>query len=372
VSPAASCPFCGQALLNQTAVNRLARKQASFEQQIWREAQLQAQANADAQIKTLQKRLERDYSAKVQQAVRGQTKQLAELKRQLETERKSQTRLVQQAVAKQLTSATEKERTRLEREYLKKEKMVNGAVKKLQEQNDELSRRVERLSAGDRGELNEDNIQAQLMSAFPEDNITKTRRGQRGADIFQEVCFRTDTGLVRAGLIVYECKDALAWRNDFIDQAKAASRTHRTPYVVLVSRCFPQNEKSLMVKDDVMIVDPARCVALAGIVRRMVIGSYRSGLLAGPQTQKTEALFRYISSTEFTQAFESLAEATDTLTGLLVKERQSHQKVWTEREHIYQEISDKIVQIDTRFKVILQGGPRKSPGRPIRHIATSA
>ena len=155
-------------------------------------------------------------------------------------------------------------------------------------------------------------------------------------------------------MIIYECKDTLQWSNSFVAQIKAQAKLHGTPYAVLVSRCFPRNQKTLAIIDDIVVVDPGRVVALAGVMRRMVIESYRASAISGSQVEKTAELFRYISSTEFCQAFETLTESVDTLDDLLTRERTSHQKLWTERGRLYTNISDTVVQIDARFKCILE------------------
>jgi hypothetical protein len=368
----ASCPFCGQGLANRAAVDRLSQEQERFEQRIRHEAEGHAQASADAQLKAQKRKLEREFAAKARSDSEAKTNELEALKRELAKERKTQALSVRQTVNKKLAEAKAQERARVEQEYTKRQRAVDATVQKLQDQNSELSRRVERLSAADRGEYNEEEIYSQLQRAFPDDEIRKTRRGQRGADIFQEVRLRTGSGAVRAGTIVYECKDTLTWNNAFIAQLQRAAVENKTPYVVLISRCFPRNQKNLFVKDGVIVVDPGRAVALAGIVRRMVIETHRSGLVTSSQAEKTKALYRYISSTEFNQAFACLATASDRLSNLLGKERSAHHRVWAEREHVYGEVSEKVVQIDARFKMILESGSAKGAIRQIRQGASTA
>jgi hypothetical protein len=118
--------------------------------------------------------------------------------------------------------------------------------------------------------------------------------------------------------------------------------------------------------DDIVVVEPARAVAIAEVMRRMVIETYRSGVVAGSRAEKTAELFRYVSSTEFRQAFDSLSEANDALQASLTRERQSHQRVWTERDRYYQSIGDAVIQIDSRFRAILESTGKDETLRSLR------
>ena len=209
--------------------------------------------------------------AELKLAADQRTKEVAELTRRLEDEQKNQSAKVQAEVAKQLAVAEKQERARLSQGYATREKQLLATVKVLKNHNDELGRRVEKLSAPNRGDFNEEDIFAQLVRAFPDDEITRTHHGQRGADIFQTVRFRTDGALTRQASCIYECKDTLKWSGAFITQMKAQAKLHGTPYTILVTRVFPEGSTNLAVIDDVVVIDPARCVSIAEIMRRMVI-----------------------------------------------------------------------------------------------------
>jgi hypothetical protein len=363
------CPFCGQPLLNTRAVEHLAHQEAAYEAKLRKDLEADAHARAQARVQRVEKDLKADAAKQVQAAAQQRADEVDGLNRKLQEVQKNQEAKVKAEVRKQVTDAEASQRTRLEQEFGKRDKQLQATLTKVQEQNAELSRRVERLSAGDRGEFNEEEILAQLSRAFPDDDIKRTRRGQRGADIFQRVRVRTDGDLIEAGLIIYECKDTLHWNNSFISQMKAQAKLHRTPYAILVSRCFPRGKKNLAVINDIVVVEPARSVALADIMRRMVIETYRSGIVTGSRVEKTAELFRFVSSTEFRQKFDSLAEANDALQASLTRERQSHQKVWTERERFYHAMGESIIEIDTQFKAILES---KDKGKTLRSLRPTA
>ena len=363
------CPFCGQPLLNTQAVEHLAHQKAAYEVKLRTDLEAEAEVRAQVRVEKVEKDLKADAAKQVQAAARERADEVAGLNRQLQEARKNQEAKVKVEVRKQVADAEASQRTRLEQEFGKRDKQLQATLTKVQEQNAELSRRVERLSAGDRGEFNEEEILAQLSRAFPDDDIKRTRRGQRGADIFQHVRVRTDGDFIEAGLIIYECKDTLHWNNSFITQMKAQAKLHRTPYAILVSRCFPRGSQNLAVINDIVVIEPARSVALAEVMRRMVIETYRSGAVTGSRAEKTAELFRFVSSMEFRQKFDSLSEANDALQASLTRERQSHQRVWTERERLYHAMGDATIEIDSRFKAILES---KGKGKALRSLRPTA
>ena len=367
-----TCPFCGQPLLKEEAVEHLASQIAAYEADLRKKADAEAQFRADARVEAAEKAMKAHALAELKLATEQRTNEVAELNRRLEDEKKNQIAKVRAEVDKRLVVAEKQERERLSQGYAKREKQLQATVKALKDNNDELGRRVEKLSAPNRGDFNEEDIFAQLVRAFPEDEITRTHHGQRGADIFQTVRFRTDGALTEAGLVIYECKDTLKWSSAFIAQMKAQAKLHGTPYTILVTRVFPEGSKNLAVLDDVVVVDPARCISIAEIMRRMVIESYRSSTIAGSHAEKTAELFRFISSTEFREQFDALSDDMDKLEGLLATERQSHQRVWTERGRIYASASDAVTSIDQTFKGILESKARKPTVRVLHAEAVPA
>jgi hypothetical protein len=72
---------------------------------------------------------------------------------------------------------------------------------------------------------------------------------------------------------------------------------------------------------------------------------------------------------EFRQKFDSLSEANDALQASLTRERQSHQRVWTERERLYHAMGDATIEIDSRFKAILES---KGKGKALRSLRPTA
>ena len=317
-SSPSNCPFCGQPLTNQAAIDHLHRSESKFEANLRRV--LQAEANAAADKKLNQER-----------------------------------KLVQAKLEKTI-------RVELEKKQATKERHLEGTVKRLCDQNDELERRLEDLNAPERGDLREEEIFNRLVEAFPEDDI---KREGKGGDIMHVVRYRTGKSQRRAGLILYECKDTLRWLNSYIEQIKADGKTHRTRHLLLVTRAMPKGEEGMFIRDDVAVVGPDYVIYLAHVLRQMVIEADRAGLAGQGKAAKTAQLYEYLAGDEFREHFGAVVKAGGKLTAMLQEEKRAHERTWTRREQAYGELESKAIAVDEAICGIIEAEPppKKSSGR---------
>ena len=339
------CPWCGQELLDHEAVHHVEESE--------REYQHALETAAKAKAEQLAAELTRKKDAEV-----GQLRQrMAAQQEKLAQERARHAEALREQKAKLRDDAEREATKKVRADLLKKERLITG----LKEQIDEQSRRIEHLTADERGEMNEELLLAQLQAAFPDDHIQRVGRGRTGGDILHEVRVSSGDGPVAAGLVVYECKDTQRWSNDFLEQARKEGRTHGTPYLVIVTGAFPRGEKMLCVKDGVVVVHPLRLIDLARVMRRMVEEVHRAALTSDGQDAKSAELCEYLSSVDFRQTFDALAHSSDKLAGLLGKERTWHERDWARRQTIYEDVGRKTTAIDTRIRTIIE---KTAAGRP--------
>jgi hypothetical protein len=375
----AVCPMCGQPLLDQVALARVEDAQEQLE----RETEALAQARAEQLAEELAEEARRKSARQLQhlnaqlrernealatheQALAKEKKaheqQLRDQKKgQAEREKAYEKALREQRLQVKAELAGEAERdaaAKQKRELSKRDRLIE----QLREQNELQQRRIEHLNAGDRGEMNEDELLAQMQAAFPNDRIERLGRGRAGSDLLHEVRYESGDKTVVGGLIVWECKDTQAWSNGFLEQAKKQRRTHKTPHVVIVSHAFPRGDKELCVRKGVPVVAPARMVAFAQVLRELVVDLNRSGASRDGQAAKTAELYAYLGSGEFRQSFDQLAKSADELTTLLGKERTSHERTWAKRQQLYNELASHTAQIDARLRTIIErsGGGKKA------------
>ena len=332
------CPWCGQELLDHEAVHHVEEREREYQ----RELEIAAQAKAEQLAAELTQEKDAQLE-RLQQQMTDQQEKLVE-------ERTRHAEALRDQKAKLRDDAEREAAKKVRADLLKKERLITG----LKEQIDEQSRRIEHLTADERGEMNEELLLAQLQAAFPDDRIERVGRGRTGGDILHEVRVSSGDGPVAAGLVVYECKDTQRWSNGFLDQARKEGRTHKTPYLVIVTGAFPRGEKMLCVKDGVVVVHPTRLLDLARVMRRMVEEVHRAALTSEGQDTKSAELCAYLSSVEFRQAFDALAGSSEKLVGLLGKERTWHERDWGRRQTIYEDVGRKTAAIDTRIRTIIE------------------
>ena len=317
-SSPSNCPFCGQPLTNQAAIDHLHRSESKFEADLRRVLQAEANAAADKKLKEERKSVQ----AKLEKTIRAE----------------------------------------LEKKQATKERHLEGTVKRLRDQNDELERRLEDMNAPERGDLREEEIFNRLVEAFPDDDI---KREGKGGDIMHVVRYSAGKSQRRAGLILYECKDTLRWLNSFIEQIKADGKTHRTRHLLLVTRAMPKGEDGMFIRDDVAVVGPDYVIYLAHVLRQMVIEADRAGLAGQGKAAKTSQLYEYLAGDEFREHFGAVVKAGGNLTSMLQEEKRAHERTWTRREQAYSELERKAIAVDEAICGIIEAEPppKKSGAR---------
>jgi hypothetical protein len=330
-----TCPYCRQPLLNQAAARALHLAEGRVQQEILRGARTKAKELAEARIS----------AAKV--AADGRVAQWQERFDRLKAEHDAH----EVRLRAELTKDIEE---RAERKGTAQLRSVTKTLEKAIADKDNLQRRLDQISASDRGAFNEDDVTRDLKSAFADDHIE--RRG-RGGDILHEVFYRAGVDRTSAGLIVYECKDTINWDNAFVGEARAAADQHRTSYAVIVTRAFPPKSREMVTREGVVIVSPARLVELIRILRSGVVEIHRAGLTAQGRAQKTMALYRYLTSPDFRQRFDTIVSLDRRLKKELDAERKVHERSWERREDAYNELSQNAAAVDERIRQVIEQRP---------------
>ncbi len=334
-----TCPYCGQPLLDPDAVLHVHESEKEFERKLDEAANVLAAQLAKAQTAKLESRLAAS-EAKLATSESEHKQQLRDLRITVRAE--AQAEAQRDAAAKVRTELRQKDR----------------AIEQFREQIEVQQRQIDHLTSDERGELNELQLVAELQAAFPTDRIERRGRGRAGGDILHEVCVSSGDGPVKAGVIVYECKDTKAWSNGFLEQVRKEGLTHKTPYLVIVTHAFPRGEKTLTVKKGIVIVHPTRAVDLARVMRRMVEEVHKASLTSQGQASKSAELYEYLAGGEFRRAFDAVAGGSDSLIELLGKERKWHEGTWIKRQAIYNDLASKTTAIDTEIRRVIE---KKSP-----------
>jgi hypothetical protein len=205
---------------------------------------------------------------------------------------------------------------------------------RLTEKLEDLTRQLEKKSAEERGEGAEVNLFEALKAAFPNDAIRRVGKGAQGADIIHEIMHNNKV----CGRIVYDCKDRSAWRNDYVTKLREDQIAAKAEHAILSSRVFPSGAKQLCEQGGVLIVNPARVIALVQMLRRHVV--QLSTLRVGNElrAKKTEALYEFIRSERCTQLLERIDGQADELLKLQEKEKKDHDTIWKKQGTLYRSV----------------------------------
>jgi len=322
-----TCPTCGQALADASLVARVrhnlekleAKRVAEFER---KEKELRADvARERRQLqKTTEEKVRRSFNTKL---------------REIEDRQKENVSI---AVLK----AREEERRRSDR-----------ALEQMRKQNEETQRRLQRLSADERGEIGEADIAGALQRAFPGDLIERLGKERGFADIRHKV---REHGRV-CGVIIYECKNVGRWSSASVRQARNSMAVHQASQAVLVSTAFPAGEKYLTFQKDVVVVHPSIVANVARTLRQVIVVRASNVGTPAERDQKAAELLQFVRGDDFRRSMKAVADAVADLQGIQAKERQTHLKVWESQRSLLQSIEANHVTLNSRVGEILNGRP---------------
>lgn len=198
---------------------------------------------------------------------------------------------------------------------------------KLANKVEELQRALEKKTNEELGEGAEIDLFEELKKEFDGDKIVRIVKGTPGADIRHTVIHN---GL-ECGTILYDSKNHSAWRNDFVAKLKADQLADRADHAVLSTSKFPAGCRQVAVQNGVVIAGPARIVAIVQMIRTHIVQAHTLRMSNEARSQKTDALYSYITSQQCADAFRRLDEHAEALLDIQEKEKKAHDNVWKQQ-----------------------------------------
>jgi hypothetical protein len=294
------------------------------------------QALADAQAKAAAREVEiraevstaAEAAAKVQIGAAEQAKADAEAKA---AAAEATAKSLQESHETQLNERLQEQREALEADKIAAINAEKSATfeerQKLANKVEELQRALEKKTAEELGEGAEINLFEALKAEFDGDRIVRVTKGQQGADILHTVIHNGQ----ECGTIIYDSKNHNAWRNDFVTKLRSDQLSAQADHAVLSSSKFPAGARQLHIQDGVVIACPARVVALIQLVRAHLVQSHTLRMSNAERTQKTAALYSFITSQQCADSFARLDELAESLLDIQTKEVKAHENVWKQQ-----------------------------------------
>lgn len=310
----------GEALKAELAQARLTNEQALADVQAKaaaREVEVRAEVSAAAEA-----------AAQLQIGAAEQAKADAEAKA---AAAEATAKSLQESHEAQLNERLQEQREALEADKVAAVNAEKSATfeerQKLANKVEELQRALEKKTAEELGEGAEINLFEALKAEFDGDRIMRVTKGQQGADILHTVIHNGQ----ECGTIIYDSKNHNAWRNDFVTKLRSDQLSAQADHAVLSSSKFPAGARQLHIQDGVVIACPARVVALIQLVRAHLVQSHTLRMSNAERTQKTAALYSFITSQQCADSFTRLDELAESLLDIQTKEVKAHENVWKQQ-----------------------------------------
>ena len=229
------------------------------------------------------------------------------------------------------------ERQQLEKQLI--EKYAGEADLKLKERDKQIEdlrkslaeakRKSEQGSMETQGEALELDLEANLNSHFPHDEIAPVPKGIRGADVIQTV---HNQSMVDCGSIIWETKNTKAWNGAWIDKLKDDQRSIGANLAVLVSTELPEGIKTFGHVDGVWVVSVASYIPLAMTLRQQLVQVTFARSASEGKSEKMEMVYQYLSGDAFRHKVEAIVETFVGMQEQLNKEKRAYARLWKERE----------------------------------------
>lgn len=217
-------------------------------------------------------------------------------------------------------------------ENLKKDKKLNDALKQVEE----LKNKMQEGSQQAQGEVLELELEKLLKAEFSEDVISEVKKGERGADIVQEVIDKRGRS---SGIILWETKNA-QWKNEWIPKLKEDQRSKKSDLAVLVTVNKPEGLDTFIYREGVWLTTWKSVIPLALALRFSLISVNHQKTSSQGKDEKKEILYQYFTGTEFKHRVEAIVEAFGNLQDVLEKEKRWFNAKWGQQEKEIRKVLD--------------------------------
>ncbi len=215
---------------------------------------------------------------------------------------------------------------------LEKDKKLQDAL----DQIESLKTKIQQGSQQTQGESLELELETKLRGEFPTDLISEVKKGQRGADISQEVIDRNGRN---CGKILWESKNA-QWSDGWIDKLKEDQRQAKADISVLVSVNLPQGVESFLYKNGVWICGWKYFLGLAFALRYNLVSLHNERISSEGKDEKMKILYAYLTGSEFRNRVSGIVDAFSNLQEELEKEKRYFNVKWARQEKEIRKVID--------------------------------
>ena len=213
----------------------------------------------------------------------------------------------------------------------------------------ELQRALEKKSNEELGEGAEVDLFEALKAQYPDDQISRVKRGEPGGDILHTVVVQGR----ECGTIIYDSKNHKAYRSEHVSKLRVDQIAANADHAVLSTHKFPQGTGQLHMLDGVILANPARVVMVAGLLRKHIVQVYTLKLSSIERESKTEALYNFITSERCNLLFKQVDGKAAELIELQARELRWHQNHWKKQGETFRAIQKSNAEIENEICIII-------------------
>src|SRR5262249_46890854 len=123
-----------------------------------------------------------------------------------------------------------------------------GEKLKLEEQLQEMQRRLQKKTANELGDEGELDLFEALRHEFPSDQVERVKKGKEGGDILHRIIGQS--GQI-CGTIIYDVKNTSRFMSKYLTKLRADQLREEADHAVLSTQAFPAGTQQLAVREGV-------------------------------------------------------------------------------------------------------------------------
>ncbi|TPI11160.1 DUF2130 domain-containing protein [Mesorhizobium sp. B4-1-3] len=277
--------------------------------------------------------------AKLEQAQMQQAEFLMK-QRALEDERRELALTIERKVQEGLDAVRAKAKSEaedgLKMKIVEKEEQIAG----MQRQIVDLKRRAEQGSQQLQGEALELELEGLISSRFPVDVIEPVAKGEFGGDLLQRVVGPAGQP---CGSILWESKRTKNWSQSWLAKLRTDQRAAKADIALLISEVLPAGVETFDLIDGVYVAHPKCAIAIAVMLRQLLIQLNKSRLVQVGQASKMELVYEYLTGPRFRERIEAIVEKFSEMQDDLSRERKATVRLWAKREAQIHEVIESTV-----------------------------
>jgi len=342
----------------------LAKSQENLEEQVAEKLKLERTKIVVEEARKARLALSNDLDQKskeileIQEILRQKDEKLAEAQkvqadllrkqRELDDAKRELDLTVEKRVQEGLTATRDQAKKEAEEALKFKVMEKEQTITSMQKQIEELKRRAEQGSQQLQGEVQELELEALLISKFPQDQIQPVAKGEHGGDVLHRVAGSFGQA---CGTILWESKRTKNWSDGWLIKLREDQRQAKAEIAIIVSQALPKEVETFEFIDGVWVTHPKVALPLAIAMRNTLMEVAGARQASEGQQTKMEMVYQYLMGPRFRQRVQAIVEGFSSMQEDLDKERKVIMKQWAKRE----EQIDRVMQATVGMYGDLQG-----------------